>query len=138
MGSFNRQRHESPHWWVAVLGWEGPYAVQPQVPCGSPTLATLCWQALRLEQALQTGPLTLCPLPSLVLHCCTIVLHPVPLFPPAVPAGLYDMVMIKDNHIAAAGGIEAAVRGAEVGLVGFRRSGGICWWLHWDGQLWDA
>ena len=28
--------------------------------------------------------------------------------------GLYDMVMIKDNHIAAAGGIAAAVRGAEV------------------------
>lgn len=27
--------------------------------------------------------------------------------------GLYDMMMIKDNHIAAAGGITAAVRGAE-------------------------
>jgi nicotinate-nucleotide pyrophosphorylase (carboxylating) len=27
--------------------------------------------------------------------------------------GLYDMVMIKDNHIAAAGGIEAAVHGAQ-------------------------
>lgn len=27
--------------------------------------------------------------------------------------GLYDMVMIKDNHIAAAGGIAAAVRGAQ-------------------------
>lgn len=29
-------------------------------------------------------------------------------------SGLYDMVMIKDNHIAAAGGIAAAVEGAEV------------------------
>lgn len=29
--------------------------------------------------------------------------------------GLYDMVMIKDNHIAAAGGITPAVAGAEVG-----------------------
>lgn len=28
--------------------------------------------------------------------------------------GLYDMIMIKDNHIAAAGGIAAAVHGAEV------------------------
>lgn len=28
--------------------------------------------------------------------------------------GLYDMIMIKDNHIAAAGGIPAAVQGAEV------------------------
>jgi nicotinate-nucleotide pyrophosphorylase (carboxylating) len=28
--------------------------------------------------------------------------------------GLYDMVMIKDNHIAAAGGIVAAVKGAGV------------------------
>jgi hypothetical protein len=27
--------------------------------------------------------------------------------------GLFDMVMIKDNHIAAAGGIEAAVEGAR-------------------------
>ncbi|EFN58889.1 hypothetical protein CHLNCDRAFT_19514 [Chlorella variabilis] len=35
--------------------------------------------------------------------------------------GLYDMVMIKDNHIAAAGGIEAAVRGAEE----FMRARGI-------------
>ena len=31
-----------------------------------------------------------------------------------VSAGLYDMVMIKDNHIAAAGGIPQAVAGAEV------------------------
>ena len=28
--------------------------------------------------------------------------------------GLYDMIMIKDNHIAAAGGITAAVHGTEV------------------------
>ncbi len=28
--------------------------------------------------------------------------------------GLFDMVMIKDNHIAAAGGIAAAIKGAEV------------------------
>lgn len=28
--------------------------------------------------------------------------------------GLYDMLLIKDNHIAAAGGIAAAVKGAEV------------------------
>ncbi len=28
--------------------------------------------------------------------------------------GLYDMLLIKDNHIAAAGGIEAAVAGGEV------------------------
>ena len=28
--------------------------------------------------------------------------------------GLYDMLMIKDNHIAAAGGIAAAVERAEV------------------------
>jgi len=28
--------------------------------------------------------------------------------------GLYDMIMIKDNHIAAAGGIAAAVERAEV------------------------
>lgn len=27
--------------------------------------------------------------------------------------GLYDMMMIKDNHIAAAGGIKAAVERAE-------------------------
>jgi hypothetical protein len=27
--------------------------------------------------------------------------------------GLFDMVMIKDNHIAAAGGIEGAVEGAR-------------------------
>ena len=30
--------------------------------------------------------------------------------------GLYDMAMIKDNHIAAAGGIGAAVAGAEARL----------------------
>ena len=35
--------------------------------------------------------------------------------------GLYDMVMVKDNHIAAAGGIAAAVAGAE----GFMRGRGI-------------
>ncbi len=27
--------------------------------------------------------------------------------------GLYDMMMIKDNHIAAAGGVKEAVRRAE-------------------------
>ena len=32
--------------------------------------------------------------------------------------GLYDMIMIKDNHIAAAGGIAAAVRGTEVHFPG--------------------
>lgn len=31
--------------------------------------------------------------------------------------GLYDMLLIKDNHIAAAGGIEAAVAGAEVSII---------------------
>ena len=31
-------------------------------------------------------------------------------------AGLYDMVLIKDNHIASAGGIEAAVRAAQTYL----------------------
>src|SRR5690606_2682843 len=30
--------------------------------------------------------------------------------------GLYDMVLIKDNHIAAAGGIEAALRAAHAYL----------------------
>eukprot|EP00192_Tetraselmis_astigmatica_P012413 CAMPEP_0117682086 /NCGR_PEP_ID=MMETSP0804-20121206/19410_1 /TAXON_ID=1074897 /ORGANISM="Tetraselmis astigmatica, Strain CCMP880" /LENGTH=390 /DNA_ID=CAMNT_0005492051 /DNA_START=38 /DNA_END=1210 /DNA_ORIENTATION=- len=30
--------------------------------------------------------------------------------------GLYDMIMIKDNHIAAAGGIQAAVEGAQTYL----------------------
>ena len=42
--------------------------------------------------------LTLLVLP---LYCCT--------------AGLYDMVMIKDNHIAAAGGIAAALQATQVG-----------------------
>lgn len=27
--------------------------------------------------------------------------------------GLYDMMMIKDNHVMAAGGISAAIKGAE-------------------------
>jgi nicotinate-nucleotide pyrophosphorylase (carboxylating) len=31
--------------------------------------------------------------------------------------GLYDMLMIKDNHIAAAGGLTAAVDAVEVGYV---------------------
>lgn len=33
--------------------------------------------------------------------------------------GLYDMLLIKDNHIAAAGGIEAAVAGGEVRVGGW-------------------
>lgn len=36
----------------------------------------------------------------------TCLLHHLP--------GLFDMVMIKDNHIAAAGGIAAAVKATEV------------------------
>ena len=44
--------------------------------------------------------------------------------------GLYDMLLIKDNHIAAAGGVAAAVKGAEVracarpGGAGGDRAGG--------------
>lgn len=34
--------------------------------------------------------------------------------------GLYDMLMIKDNHIAAAGGITAAVHRAQVRLMVLR------------------
>ena len=45
--------------------------------------------------------------------------------------GLYDMIMIKDNHIAAAGGIKAAVEAAEVreggGLVGFEERSEKAW-----------
>lgn len=33
--------------------------------------------------------------------------------------GLYDMLLIKDNHIAAAGGIEEAVAGGEVRVGGW-------------------
>lgn len=44
--------------------------------------------------------------------------------------GLYDMMMIKDNHVAAAGGIKAAVQRAEDyirwgGLEGRRCSKGV-------------
>lgn len=43
--------------------------------------------------------------------------------------GLYDMFMIKDNHIAAAGGIQAAVKDAEVSyffLVSIQRYIFVC------------
>ena len=59
--------------------------------------------------------------------------------------GLYDMVMVKDNHIAAAGGIEAAVqrtqaylqeRGLDVPVEVMEGGGGgreHCgwWWSRW-------
>lgn len=44
-------------------------------------------------------------------------------------AGLYDMVMIKDNHIAAAGGIPAAVAATEV-CMACERTGAINSKLH--------
>ena len=43
--------------------------------------------------------------------------------------GLYDMLMIKDNHIAAAGGITPAVHRAQVGA-----SSNI-WWLRWCARI---
>jgi hypothetical protein len=38
--------------------------------------------------------------------------------------GLYDMMMIKDNHVTAAGGIPAAIARAEAYIV--EKVGGIC------------
>ncbi len=53
-----------------------------------------------------------------------LALSPVLLSLTPFPAGLYDMVMIKDNHIAAAGGIAAAVAATEVRrLLGLSRAG---------------
>ncbi len=62
-----------------------------------------CWYACSRAATLQ-----------LVVFCRFLSTHTITFWRILVFAGLFDMVMIKDNHIAAAGGIAAAVKATEV------------------------